>query len=81
MQSSDSREKKPSSSEENDGVRKPDSLLLKEPDDRKSRVSKNVFSSSSVSSSAASTLSLSSSDSLTLASRKETNENQISKHP
>nr|GMD74685.1 Os12g0285650 [Ipomoea batatas] len=68
--SSDAKAYRSSSSEENEDVRQSEPLLLKELDDRKSLVSKKVFSSSSVSSSAASTLSLSSSESLTLASEE-----------
>lgn len=68
--SSDSMAYSPSSSEEKDDIRYSDPLLLKELDERKSRVSKKALSSSSVSSSAASTLSLSSSDSVALSSEK-----------
>lgn len=59
-----------SSSDENDDVLKSDPLLLKELEERKSLVSKKLFSSSSVSSSAASTLSFSYSDSLALSGRR-----------
>lgn len=62
-----------SSSESKEDLWNSDSLLLNELDDRKSRVSKKLLSSSSVSSSAASCLSLSSSESVGLSSGRTKN--------